>query len=47
MTVEAMKMETSILSKISGVVDKIYVNEGTSVNQEELLVAFKVDEEQK
>lgn len=47
MTVEAMKMETSVLSKISGVVDKIYVHEGSSVNQEELLVAFKVDEEQK
>lgn len=30
MTVEAMKMETSVLSKISGVVDKIYAREGSS-----------------
>ena len=47
MTVEAMKMETSVLSKISGVVDKIYAREGSSVSQEELLVSFKVDEEAK
>lgn len=47
MTVEAMKMETSVLSKVSGVVDEIYVHEGGAVNQEELLVSFKVDEEQK
>ncbi|MDD5944975.1 MAG: pyruvate carboxylase [Clostridia bacterium] len=44
MTVEAMKMETSVLSRVSGTVDKIYVHEGASVNQEELLVSFKVDE---
>ncbi len=47
MTVEAMKMETSVLSKVAGVVDEIYVHEGGAVNQEELLVSFKVDEEQK
>ena len=47
MTVEAMKMETSVLSKISGFVDKIYVVEGSSVNQDELLVSFKVDDNQK
>lgn len=46
MTVEAMKMETSVLSKISGIVDKIYVHEGSPVSQEQLLVSFKIDEQQ-
>ncbi len=45
MTVEAMKMETSVLSRVSGTIDKIYVSEGASVSQEELLITFKVDEE--
>ncbi len=43
MTVEAMKMETSIVSKLSGTVDKIYVKEGEQVMQEELLITFKED----
>lgn len=30
MTVEAMKMETSVLSKVAGVVDEIYVQVGRS-----------------
>ncbi|MBS4960561.1 MAG: pyruvate carboxylase [Clostridiales bacterium] len=40
MTVEAMKMETSVLSKVDGKVDHIYVKEGDRVSQEELLVSF-------
>ena len=46
MTVEAMKMETSVLSKVNGIVDKIYVHEGSSVSQEQLLISFKVDAEE-
>ncbi len=41
MTVEAMKMETSIVSMRNGIVDKIYVKEGERVSQEELLITFK------
>ena len=37
---EAMKMETSIVAKEDGVVDKIYVKEGDKVNQGDLLVSF-------
>lgn len=44
MTVEAMKMETSVLSKVDGVVDKIYVKEGDRVGQEELLMSFAIKE---
>ena len=44
MTVEAMKMETSVLSKVDGVVDKIYVKEGDRVGQEELLMSFVIKE---
>ena len=40
LTVEAMKMETSIVAKEDGVVDKIYVKEGDKVNQGDLLVSF-------
>ena len=46
MTVEAMKMETSVLSKVNGIVDKIYVHEGSAVSQEQLLISFKVDAEE-
>ncbi len=42
MTVEAMKMETTVVSKINGSVDKIYVVEGESVHQEDLLVSFHI-----
>lgn len=41
LTVEAMKMETTVVSKVNGKVDKIYVNEGEQVNQEDLLVSLK------
>lgn len=44
MTVEAMKMETSVVSKVDGIVDKIYVKEGEKVNQEELLISFNLQE---
>lgn len=43
MTVEAMKMETSIVAKVSGVVDKIYIKEGERVMQEQLLITFKAE----
>ena len=45
MTVEAMKMETSVLSKVDGIVDKIYIKEGDKVSQEELLISFVLNEE--
>ena len=46
MTVEAMKMETSVLSKVSGTVDKIYAKEGEKVSQDELLISFVCDAEE-
>ncbi|MCU6763470.1 2-oxoglutarate carboxylase small subunit [uncultured Roseburia sp.] len=45
MTVEAMKMETTVVSKVNGSVDKIYVSAGDSVNQDDLLVSFIIEEE--
>lgn len=45
LTVEAMKMETTVVSKVNGKVDKIYVKEGEQVNQEDLLVSFEIGEE--
>jgi pyruvate carboxylase len=44
MTVEAMKMETTVVSKVNGKVDKIYVQEGDSVKQEDLLISFEIEE---
>jgi len=44
MTVEAMKMETTVVSKVTGKVDKIYVAAGDSVNQDDLLISFVIDE---
>ncbi|MBR5122291.1 MAG: biotin/lipoyl-binding protein, partial [Anaerotignum sp.] len=40
LTVEAMKMETSIVANQDGVIDKIYVKEAEKVNQGDLLVSF-------
>ncbi|MBR5467688.1 MAG: hypothetical protein IKU80_00495, partial [Firmicutes bacterium] len=40
MTVEAMKMETSIMAKIGGTIDKIYVKQGDKVMPEDLLITF-------
>ena len=45
MTVEAMKMETTVVSTVNGKVDKIYVEPGDSVHQEDLLISFIIDEE--
>ena len=46
MTIEAMKMETTVTSRVSGIVDKIYVADGDEVNQDALLVSFILDEEE-
>ncbi len=40
LTVEAMKMETSIVANQDGIVDKIYVKESEKVSQGDLLVSF-------
>jgi pyruvate carboxylase len=45
MTVEAMKMETTVVSKVNGTVDRIYVKQGDSVRPEDLLISFVVDGE--
>ena len=46
MIVEAMKMETTFVSKVNGKVDKLYVAPGDRVNMEDLLVSFILDEEE-
>ena len=46
MIVEAMKMETTFVSKVNGKVDKLYVVPGDRVNTEDLLVSFILDEEE-
>lgn len=40
LTVEAMKMETTVVSKVDGTVDKLYVKPGDSVHQDDLLISF-------
>ncbi|SDB20137.1 pyruvate carboxylase [Eubacterium oxidoreducens] len=45
MTVEAMKMETTVVATVNGKVDKIYVEAGDSVHQEDLLISFIIDED--
>ena len=40
MTVEAMKMETTVVSTVNGKVDKIYVKEGEQVNQDRSVNLF-------
>jgi len=42
MTVEAMKMETTVVSKVDGTVDKLYVTAGERVNNSDLLVSFVI-----
>lgn len=44
MIVEAMKMETTFVSKVNGKVDKLYVTPGDRVNAEDLLVSFILEE---
>ena len=39
--VEAMKMENEVHTPISGVVEKIFVSEGDSVNPDEVLVVIR------
>lgn len=46
MTVEAMKMETTVVSKVNGKVDKIYVAPADSVAQGDLLISFIIDKEE-
>ena len=41
LTVESMKMETIIYSEIDGEIEKIYVNSGSRVETQDLLVKFK------
>ena len=41
LTLEAMKMETIVVSTIEGVVDKIYVKPGETVHQDDLMMSFK------
>ena len=45
MIVEAMKMETTFVSKVNGRVDKLYVTSGDRVNTDDLLISFVVEEE--
>lgn len=42
LTVEAMKMETTVVSKITSTVDKIYVQQGDTVSQDDLLISFHI-----
>lgn len=44
MTIEAMKMETTVVAPAKGTVDKLYVAEGDSVKQEDLLISFVLNE---
>lgn len=44
MVVEAMKMETTVVSKVNGTVDKLYVTAGDRVNNEDLLISFILEE---
>ena len=46
MVIEAMKMETTVISKVNGTVDKIYVKDGEEVNEDTLLVSFIIDMEE-
>ena len=41
LTLEAMKMETIVVSTIEGVVDKIYVKPGETVHQDDLMMSFQ------
>ncbi len=44
MVVEAMKMETTVMSNVAGKVDKLYVSAGDRVNNEDLLISFTLDD---
>ena len=40
--IEAMKMETSVVARMAGVVDQIFISDGSSVKAGELLMTIKV-----
>ena len=40
--IEAMKMETSVVARMAGVVDQVLISDGTSVKDGELLMTIKV-----
>ena len=40
-TIEAMKMETVVLSRVEGTIDKVYVSQGDMVGQDELLAVYQ------
>ena len=40
--IEAMKMETSVVARMAGIVDEVFIKEGTSVKAGELLMTIKV-----
>ena len=42
--VEAMKMETTVVSRVNGIVDRLYVKPGDRVNAEDLLISFQMKE---
>ena len=41
LVIEAMNMETTIVAKQAGVIDKIYVNDKDRVNTGDLLISFE------
>ncbi|MBR5047427.1 MAG: pyruvate carboxylase, partial [Eubacterium sp.] len=41
LSLEAMKMETTVLSTMDGVIDIIYVKSGDTISTEDLLISFK------
>ncbi|MBR0381525.1 MAG: pyruvate carboxylase [Eubacterium sp.] len=47
MTIEAMKMETTITSRVNGTVEQILVKDGDEVNEDTLLVIFVLDGNEK
>lgn len=40
--IEAMKMETSVVARMAGIVDQVLIKEGSSVKAGELLITLKV-----
>ena len=41
--IEAMKMETSVVARISGTIDQVFIKEGSAVKSGELLLTIKPD----
>mgnify|MGYP002799958250 FL=1 len=44
--IEAMKMESNILAKIDGVVDKIFIKEGDQLIANQLVAKMKEDKQE-